>query len=170
MSKPADGPENDDARREASRDEVQLGPLLFEPLDPDACCDECGATGTVAVTVLHSTPEQVRRYCEDCWPAARERWEKEQEEQTLAWFRQGMRAGPFERPAKPPKRSAGSRSWNDIGLFIERYLLRSDGSPATELENLASTAKDIRVNESKMHGPMPAKIAAFVEKYSHAAT
>jgi hypothetical protein len=153
-----------------SFDTVRLGPLAHEPLDPGAQCDGCGTTGTVAVTVLHSTPEQVWRYCEACWPAARDRWETEREEETLDWMRKTMRAGPFDRGAKPPGSSVGSRSWHDVGIFIERYLFRPDGSPAAELNDLASIAREIRTDAPKMHGPMPAKIAAFVEKYSRAAT
>ena len=147
-------------------DVVCLGPLSFEPLDPGARCDACGTTGTVAVTVLHSTPEQVRRYCDDCWPEARERWETEREEETIAWMRRAMRAGPFDQPAKPASTSTGSRSWHDVGLFIDRYLLRPDGSPAAGPDDLAREADEIRADASSMHGPMPATIAAFVEKYS----
>lgn len=113
-----------------------LGPLSFESPDVDERSDWCGTTGTVAVTVLHSTPEQVRRFCEDCRPAERESWESEREEESTAWFRQNMRAGPYDRSAKPPKSRSGSRSWHD----------------------------------DRMHRPMPPKIAAFVERYSRAAS
>jgi hypothetical protein len=146
-----------------------MGPLPFNPLDPGARCDECGATGTVAVTVVNTTPEQVRRYCEACWPAARERWEAEQQEESVAWFRKGMQAGPYDHPAKPPTRIAESRSWHDVGLFIERHLFRPDGSPGVTTAELADVARDIVRDVPKMNGPMPEKIAAFAAKYARAA-
>src|ERR1035437_11153287 len=49
--------------------ELRLGPLTIEALDPSGVCDACGVTGTVAVTVVHPSPETIRRYCESCWPA-----------------------------------------------------------------------------------------------------
>lgn len=152
--------------RRMSFDIVRLGPLAHEPLEPNAQCDSCGATGTVAVTVLHTSPEEVRRYCETCWPAARERWEQAGEDQTIDWMKRGMRAGPFSMPEKPPARSGGSSSWHDVDLYIQRYLLRSDGSPGIPLTDLAQQANEIRKHAPKMNGPMPERIAAFVSKYS----
>jgi hypothetical protein len=151
-------------------DVLRLGPLAYEPLEPGARCDSCGGTGTVSVTVVHTSPEEVRRYCEACWPAARERWEVAQEERTLDWMKRSMRAGPFVQPDKPPARSSGSRSWHDVGLFIERYLLRSDGSPGVPLTDIAQAANEFRRNAPKMNGPMPERIAAFVNKYSGTAS
>lgn len=144
--------------------ELRLGPLTIEPLDPSGVCDACGVTGTVAVTVLHTSPETVRRYCEPCWPAARQAFEEEREDRMMQFMRQGLRAGPFRQPEKPPASSAASRSWYDVNLFIEQYLLPADGGPGADAGTLASMARDLVRDAPKMNGPMPANIADFVAK------
>ncbi len=151
-------------------DTVNLGPLTHEPLDEGAHCATCGRLGTVAVTVLHSQPEQVERFCEPCWPAARERFETKIENDTIEWMRASMRAGPFNRPAKPPGSSAGSRSWHDVNLFIDRYVFGPDGISAVGADELAQMARKIREDAPRMYGAMPRKIAAFLEQYGPPAT
>lgn len=151
-------------------DVVGMGPLKHELVDPKSSCASCGQRGTVGVTVLHSEPEEVHRYCEACWPAARARFEEENEARTLAWMKATMRAGPYDQPSKPPGTSAGSRSWHDVDVFIHRYVLQADGTPGIGQDDLAALARDIRADEAKMNGPMPERIAAFVRKYWRAAT
>src|ERR1035437_1152915 len=146
--------------------EVRLCPLTIEPLDPNGVCDACGVTGTVAVTVVHTSPETIRRYCESCWPAARQAFEDEREERMMQGMRQGLRAGPFRQPEKPPASSGASRSWNKENFLIDQNFLPVAGGPAPDAGTLAAMARDLVRDAPKMNGPMPANIADFVAKYS----
>ena len=149
------------------RDVINFGPLSIEPLNPDAECVICGARGTVAVTVLHTTPEQVRRFCVVCWPETRRVWEAERMDEARAWVIGGRSEVLFTELPKPPSGSTASRSWHDVVLYIDLFLLQPDGSPSVSLDELARAAKAIRAIESSLQEPMPAKIASFVAKYSH---
>ena len=40
------------------------------PRVPSAICASCGRKGTVAYVAFGSPPNEIRRYCRRCWPAA----------------------------------------------------------------------------------------------------
>ncbi len=66
------------------------GPL---PPEPEGICADCGAGDTVARATHQTKPPVVYRFCRDCWPAARDRFEAAREAARQDWWeRQRVRS------------------------------------------------------------------------------
>ena len=83
------------------------------PRVPSAICASCGRKGTVAYVAFGSPPNEIRRYCRRCWPAA----ERAEEERAASYHRtrrqiiddwraasrRGEAKGPPVIPEYPPR-------------------------------------------------------------------
>jgi len=116
-----------------------------DPRDPNAKCDRCGAVGTIARAVRHTTDQLVLRYCGRCWPATVEEMEKRQHEE------------PWSR---------SSRSWYDTRRFLALVRQPGNGGPTATPEIFAEIAADIRARQSEMDGPVPPDIKEFLDRYA----
>ena len=125
-------------------DDGPEGPLSPEP---DGICADCGARDTVARATHQTTPPVVYRFCRDCWPAARDRFEAAQEAARRRWrarqqarWHERLQALLKEHPEAPTSArlaelrrddirdaepapagySLHSRSWYDVVVQVER--------------------------------------------------
>ena len=154
---------------QSRRRTVSIGPRRDEPvpLDPNASCSECGATGTVAYVTRDVDP-RLSRYCADCWRKVRHRhsWfpetthERDSPEAMIAAFEH------IYEHVRDPWVSAGSALWDDQ-LFLIRKVLEPDENvtPANREAHLKWLATELVNRAPRMHGPMPPDIEAFVQQY-----
>jgi hypothetical protein len=147
-----------------------------DPRDPNAKCDRCGTTGTIARAVRHTADQLMLRYCGRCWPLASEEMEKQRREEDGRW-QEAERAwmmtrgrGPADatspRPSPPPTWSSSSRSWYDTRRFLTLIQQPGKGGPTATPEIFAKIAADIRAAQSEMEGPVPPEIKEFLDRYA----
>lgn len=131
-----------------------------DPRDPTALCDRCGRTGTVARTTRHSEPPLILRYCDDCWPIARDELDTIQEEESRQWLQSGGNSAP------PPPWTGSSRSWHDAVRFLKLVEQGPKGGPPLTEADLAMVAAEIRAKAGEMSGVMPAEVETFLKRHS----
>lgn len=148
---------------------VELGPRGDEPpaLDAEASCSQCGTTGTVAV-VMRDIEPLVSRYCVDCWHSVRDKYwmrtpptvDTSAPEGTIAAF-DYMRSMALDQA-----RYAASALWEDTLDIVRASLTPNDRDTVSDHERqLGHLADELLEQASKMYGPMPPAIEAFVQQY-----
>ena len=155
--------------RQSRRRTVSIGPRGDEPtpLDPNASCSECGATGTVAYVTRDIEP-RLSRYCVECWSKVRHKYDWFAESSHETDSPEAMIAA-FERiyeRVREPWVSAGSALWGDQILWIKQLLEPNENvTPADRETHLKWLATELMNRAPRMHGPMPPDIEAFVQQY-----
>jgi len=155
----------------SGRRTVRLGPRGDEPkntLDPDASCDECGTTGTVAWVTRDIDP-RLSRYCLTCWRQVRHRYngfpeiahDRDSPEAMIAVF-DHMYEYVRERP-----RSSDSALWEDKAPFVRMgFAPRRNEAPSDHERRLRQFANELASLATRMYDPVPPDIEAFVQRYT----
>ena len=150
---------------------VRLGPRGDEPktaLDPNALCDECGATGTVA-WVMREIEPLLSRYCLSCWRQVRHRYyglpkiphDRDSPEAKIALF-DYIYEHARERP-----RSSDSALWEDKAPFVRMgFAPQRNEAPSDHERRLRQFANELASLARRMYDPVPPDIEAFVQRYT----
>jgi hypothetical protein len=157
--------------RASGRQTVRLGPRGDEPttaLDPNAFCDQCGATGTVA-WVMREIEPQLSRYCLTCWRQVRHRYhglpefpqDEDSPERAIAicdhMYEYGLELW----------RSSDSALWEDKATFVRMgFAVQRNEAPDAHERRVRRFANELASLATRMYDPMPPDIEAFVQRYA----
>jgi hypothetical protein len=130
-----------------------FSPSASSPREPDASCDRCGATGTIARVIFWNPVECTYRFCRDCWSIVRE------DKKEILWSMAAQRGEEEPLRSRRMTFSAESRSWDDVADYVALL-----GICAGD-EALAEEAEAIMSMEPDMDGPMPTRVADFIRKH-----
>jgi len=155
---------------------VQLGPRGDEPtetLDPDASCDDCGATGTVAWVTREIEP-LLSRYCLTCWRQVRHKYyvspERPHDNDALDKDSPELKIAVFEHVyeyARERPRSCDSALWEDKAPFVRMgFAPQPNEAPSDHERRLKQLANELASLAPRMYGPIPPDIEAFVQRYA----
>jgi len=143
------------SHRESSHTVVVTGSDQVTARDPNARCDTCGVQGTIALFEHDKPPRQVERYCDNCWPARRDALE-------AAGIYGGWEV----------------LSWRFVEEFVEIVeegiadnRARGKNTPEQEAAlpaQLHQMATEILQGATEYDGPMPSRVAHFIERHRSA--
>jgi hypothetical protein len=157
--------------RASGRRTVRLGPRGDEPtntIDPNAECDECGATGTVAWVTREIEP-RLSRYCLACWRQVRHKYyglpeipqDEDSPEAMIAIF------DHVYEYARERWRSSDSALWEDKAAFVRMGFAPQRNETARDHERrLKRFATELSSLAPRMYDSMPPDIEAFVQRYT----
>jgi hypothetical protein len=162
--------------RSSGRQTVALGPRGDEPtntLDPNASCNECGVTGTVAWVTREIEP-RLSRYCLTCWRQVRHRYHESPErmrdldavDRDSPEFKIAVFDSVYEHARERP-RSSDSALWEDKAPFVRMgFALQRNETPGDHERRLKRFANELASLATRMYDPMPSDIEAFVQRYA----
>ena len=138
--------------RESSHTVAVTGPGNVTARNPSANCQTCGVQGTIALFEHDEPPHAIERYCDACWPARRDALEAA-----------GVHGG-WE-----------VLSWRYVEEFLD---IVEQGIADNRAQRKLSTAQEAALpiqlrqiaDEIVQHardydGPMPDRIATFIQRY-----